>query len=104
MDQKNLLFAVLISLAVLVGFQYLYEKPRQERAAQQAAQQQAAQQSATPATPAAPGTPSVPGVSAPQLSAQVLLVASPGPVELFPLFTAAQGASSLRVSLPGASS
>ena len=33
----------------------------------------------------------------PQLTAQVLLVASPGPVELFPLFTAAQGASSLRV-------
>jgi hypothetical protein len=33
----------------------------------------------------------------PQLTAQVLLVASPGPVELFPSFTAAQGASSLRV-------
>jgi YidC/Oxa1 family membrane protein insertase len=80
MDQKNLLFAVLISLAVLVGFQYLYEKPRQERAAQQAAQTQATQQSATPtapASPAAPGTPSVPGAAAPQPSAQAPVALDP---------------------------
>lgn len=83
MDQKNLLFAVLISLAVLIGFQYLYEKPRQERARlaqQQTEAQQQQQQSAAPGAPA--GAPSVPGSSAPQAQTAAQTPAILDPVSL----------------------
>jgi len=76
MDQKNLMIAIAISIAILLGFQFLVEAPR--RAQQEAArialeQEQARQQAETGATPPAvapspreggpPGTP--PGVTAP---------------------------------------
>lgn len=69
MDQKNLLIAVLISLVILVGFQYFYEKPRLERAAQQAKQTEAVQQP-QPGKPDAPAAPGVPSDAPPQPSAQ----------------------------------
>ncbi len=78
MEQKNLILAIVLSLAILFGFQFFYETPRlrQQQAAQQAALQvqqteQLAQGgvAALPATPGAPSatpsaTPSVPGVTA----------------------------------------
>jgi YidC/Oxa1 family membrane protein insertase len=62
LDQKNLIVAIVLSLAILLGFQYFYELPR-ERARQAAQQaQQAAEALQKPVTPA-PGAnvPSVPG-------------------------------------------
>jgi YidC/Oxa1 family membrane protein insertase len=35
MDNSNLLLAVILSIAILVGFQYFYAKPQQERLHQQ---------------------------------------------------------------------
>src|SRR5438045_6930222 len=64
MDQKNLIVAIVVSLAILLGFQYFYELPRM-RAQQEAQQAQQAQQAPAPAgqtgqaglpTPAVPGT------------------------------------------------
>ena len=64
-DQRNLILAVAISIAIVLGFQYFYEVPR----VQQLAEQQAAQQALEPApvpgaeaplpsdVPAPPGTP-----------------------------------------------
>ena len=64
-DQRNLILAVAISIAIVLGFQYFYEVPR----VQQLADQQAAQQALEPApvpgaeaplpsdVPAPPGTP-----------------------------------------------
>ncbi|MEE8204235.1 MAG: membrane protein insertase YidC, partial [Alphaproteobacteria bacterium] len=67
-DQRNLILAVAISIAIVLGFQYFYEVPR----VQQLADQQAAQQAQEPApvpgaeallpsdVPAPPGTPVTP--------------------------------------------
>ncbi|MEE8533246.1 MAG: membrane protein insertase YidC, partial [Alphaproteobacteria bacterium] len=44
-DQRNLILAVAISIAIVLGFQYFYEVPR----VQQLADQQAAQQALEPA-------------------------------------------------------
>jgi len=54
MEQRNLIAAILLSIAIVLGFQFLVEAPRleKERARQLALQQQTAGQ---PAQPAAPG-------------------------------------------------
>ncbi|MCC7046144.1 MAG: membrane protein insertase YidC, partial [Alphaproteobacteria bacterium] len=54
MDQKNLFVAIALSIAIVLGFHYFYDRPRVQ---QQQQQQQQAQ--TTPAAPAAPGA--VPG-------------------------------------------
>jgi YidC/Oxa1 family membrane protein insertase len=65
MDQRNLIVAIVLSVAIVLGFQFLFEKPRLEREAalqQQQAATLAAQQNATPATtPNAPNVPGAPG-------------------------------------------
>src|SRR4051794_37696523 len=61
LEQKNLIVAIVLSLVILLGFQYFYEMPRM-RAQQEALQaQQALQAPQTPAAPR-PGAPGVPGV------------------------------------------
>ena len=85
MDQKNVLVAVLVSLAILMGWQILFEHPKLERERQQQiAQQQAAEQAApqTPgARPAAPGVPPGPAAAgtpaAPPGSRKTAVEASP---------------------------
>ena len=62
-DQKNLILAIVLSVAILGAFQFFYEAPRLER---EAAQRQAAQQQAESQVPAAPG-----GVQAPSAGAPV---------------------------------
>ena len=62
-DQRNLILAIALSIAILLGFQYFYEGPRvqqQKQAAQQAAQ---TEQLVAP-TPGVPGA--VPGAPAPE--------------------------------------
>ena len=63
MDQRNVIVAILISLAILLGFQFFYEMPRlrQQEALQQ--QQSASQQQAAP--PAGVAPPPVAGGTAP---------------------------------------
>jgi len=71
LEQKNLIVAIVLSLAILLGFQYFYELPRMR--AQQAAQQgQQALQTPAPergaapnaSAPAIPGAPVTPGAAA----------------------------------------
>ena len=49
-EQKNLIFAVVLSVAILVGFQFFYEVPRveQEQARQAELQASGASESSTP--------------------------------------------------------
>ena len=58
MEQRNLLLAIVFSVAVLLGYQFLFEQPRieRERAAQQAAEaeRRAAGETVEPAAPTAP--------------------------------------------------
>ncbi len=71
LEQRNLILAIVLSVAILFGFQYLYEKPRiKEQQARQAAQQQTAGETADTA-PVAPGATdaTVPGAAAPQVAA-----------------------------------
>ena len=71
MEQRNLIAAILLSVAIVLGFQFLVQKPRIEQ--QQAAHQQAISQNAPSlATPQAPSTPSAPtpqATNAPSASA-----------------------------------
>lgn len=54
-DQKNLIIAIVVSVAIMLGFQFFVEKPKQEQLREQQAAQQA--QSAAPgATPGAGGS------------------------------------------------
>jgi YidC/Oxa1 family membrane protein insertase len=65
MEQKNLVLAIALSIAILLGFQFFIEQPRQQRD-----QAQQAQQSAPAGTPVSSGAPSAaPGAAAPSLPA-----------------------------------
>lgn len=58
-DQKNLVLTIVISIAILFGFHYFYERPRQLAAQAEAQRQQALM--AEQAPPAVPGT--APGIT-----------------------------------------
>ncbi len=89
-DQKNLVIAIVLSLVILLGFQYFYELPRMR--AQQEAQptQQAQQAQQVPATtrpanpnaavPAAPGAPAT--AAAPARLDRAAIVAQPDRVRI----------------------
>src|SRR5690606_37932296 len=67
-DQKNLIIAIALSVAILLGFQLLVEAPKQDRLRQQQAAQQTEQQANTPqATGQAPGQEGSPSGNLPQL-------------------------------------
>ncbi|MSP49385.1 MAG: membrane protein insertase YidC [Alphaproteobacteria bacterium] len=69
-DQKNLVIAIALSLAILLGFQFFYELPRVR---EQAVQQTTTQADPTrPIAPIAPGSAPAPGVAAPGTAAQPL--------------------------------
>ena len=74
-DQRNLLVAILLSIVILLGFQYFYEIPRMEQRKAELAQQRAEEQARLPAptTPegvTAPGSPvPIPGATAPGIGA-----------------------------------
>ncbi|KPF88009.1 hypothetical protein IP70_00535 [alpha proteobacterium AAP38] len=58
-DQKNLVLTIVISIAILFGFHYFYERPRQMAAQAEAQRQQALQAELAP--PTVPGT--TPGIA-----------------------------------------
>jgi YidC/Oxa1 family membrane protein insertase len=81
-DNRNYILAIVLSILVLVGWQYFVGMPQMERQRQQQAQQQAAQRQAqpgqaAPTTPAAPGAPGAPG-TAPVPGAASTAPAAPG--------------------------
>ena len=47
-DQKNLIIAIAISVAILLGFQFFIEKPKQDRLREQQATEQAQKAAAQP--------------------------------------------------------
>ncbi len=62
MDQKNLFVAIALSIAIVLGFHFFYDRPRvQQQQAQQQASQQAPQQAQVPGSQPAPQ----PGAQAP---------------------------------------
>ncbi len=74
-DQKNLILAIALSIAIVLGFEFLYNQPRHEREralqAERAARDtpaQVQQPGTTPGTAPATGTPSVPGTAMPGLA------------------------------------
>ena len=73
MDQRNLIIAIALSIAILLGFQFLFEHPR--------VQQQAQPTSSTPQTtsPGAPGATTPPG-AAPGIGAPTVPGAAAPPV------------------------
>src|ERR1700730_4763131 len=74
MEQRNLLLAIVVSVGILIGFQYLFEKLRPPPPVTPAVPTQTA-----PAAPgaAAPGTPA-PGAAAPGTTAPATGAAAPG--------------------------
>lgn len=61
-DQRNLILAIALSIAILLGFQYFFEHPKQQQRQAEQARQQALQ---TEQTVPAPGTaPTAPGTGA----------------------------------------
>lgn len=64
-DQRNLILAIALSIAILLGFQYFYEGPKVQQ------QKQAAQQAAQTEQPVAPGTApgAAPGATVPGFAA-----------------------------------
>jgi len=77
-NQRNLLLAVVVSIAILIAWQFFVEMPRIER---QRAQQEAARQETTTApteqapqavTPTAPGAPAAPAAAAPETLQEAL--------------------------------
>jgi YidC/Oxa1 family membrane protein insertase len=77
-DQKNLIIAIALSLAIMLGFQFFVDAPRQERMrAEQAAQKAATTQVTTPDGSSAPtAAGQVPG-QAPGLSAMPSVPGAP---------------------------
>ncbi len=59
-DQRNLILAIALSIAILLGFQYFYEGPRVEQ------QRQAARQATQTEQPVAGPAPTIPGSAAPE--------------------------------------
>ncbi len=54
MDQKNMIIAIVLSMAIIFGFQYFYEVPRQKEALESAEQLAASQESSAPQPGAQP--------------------------------------------------
>ncbi|HUC60752.1 MAG TPA: membrane protein insertase YidC [Alphaproteobacteria bacterium] len=88
MEQRNLILAIVLSIAIVLGFQFLYERPRLEQ--EQAQRQQQASEHETPQaapTAASPNVPSAPGVApaakapAPPSPAEVLAESPRIPIE-----------------------
>src|SRR5689334_1758895 len=69
-DQRNLLIAIALSIAILLGFQFLYEKPRTEKRQADLAQQRTEEQAATPPSgaPAGGTAANAPGAAAPTVA------------------------------------
>lgn len=68
-DQRNLILAIVASVAIILGFQYFYEAPRLQNVAEMTAEQSAESTLPTPDMPA--GTEAAPGAVGAPLSPEV---------------------------------
>ncbi|ODN69168.1 hypothetical protein [Methylobrevis pamukkalensis] len=61
-DNRNMVIALILSVAIMLGWQFLYALPQaeQQRLAYEAQQQQQAAQTQTPGTPGSPATSATP--------------------------------------------
>ena len=75
-EQKNLILAIVLSIGIILAFQFFYELPRVERQ-QEAARQQASQQAAAPAQPGGTVTPQPGGIGAGVGGAPAAVTAAP---------------------------
>jgi YidC/Oxa1 family membrane protein insertase len=93
MEQRNLIIAIVVSVAIMFGWQFLFEKPKLEK---QAAQQTAQQHAAKTPTPSQ----SAPGIAAPEPPKPGAGSAQPpaAPTTAPPATTAADRAAVLRQS------
>jgi YidC/Oxa1 family membrane protein insertase len=62
-DQKNLIIAIVVSVAIMLGFQFFVEKPKQERLREQQATQQAQTAPGASSVPSANGLPALPSLA-----------------------------------------
>jgi len=92
MDQKNLLLAIVVSLAILLGFEFFVGGPQRERLAEQQRQQEATEQLDTaPTALDAPGLPDAEGA---------LRRAIEGPTPGVPAEAAATEAARVEIATP----
>ncbi|GHD56653.1 membrane protein insertase YidC [Thalassobaculum fulvum] len=61
-DQKNMILAIVLSVLILLGFQFFVERPKYEQQRAQQAQEQAQQQAGSESTVPTPGQQAAPGV------------------------------------------
>ena len=92
-EQKNLVIAIALSVAILIGFQVFYETPRQHEAEQQAAALKAQQTAA-----AVSDKPAVPDVSVPGMASAPVADAAPKPHDRADIVSE-QTASNLRIKV-----
>ena len=71
-EQRNLILAIVLSVAIILGFQYFYEIPRMKQAQQQASEGEVATEVQKPAPAAAPGTAEVPSAAGPEIETMLL--------------------------------
>ena len=71
-EQRNLILAIVLSVAIILGFQYFYEIPRMKQAQQQALEGEVATEVQKPAPTAAPGTAEVPSAAGPEIETMLL--------------------------------
>ncbi|MBM3557343.1 MAG: membrane protein insertase YidC, partial [Alphaproteobacteria bacterium] len=77
-DQKNLIIAIVLSVGIMMAWQFLYEAPRLEKSREAQRQEQALAQAQTQAqAPAAPatGAPAAPGAQPATVPGQSLVAA-----------------------------
>ena len=77
-NHKNILMAIILSVAVLLGWQVFYANPKMEREREQARQKQLSE--SPKKTPAAPGTPAAPKAGTAQPGAPAPAAGQPGSV------------------------
>jgi YidC/Oxa1 family membrane protein insertase len=86
MEQRNIIIAAVISIAIIFGFQFFYEMPRMKEQQQALEQQQAEQTAPTPGqtTPSpTPGTaPALPETTAPVVLDRAAVIAEGGRVKI----------------------
>jgi YidC/Oxa1 family membrane protein insertase len=78
-EYKNTILAIVLSLIVVVGWEYFFARPQLQQQAQQQEHHQALPGTAPPATPAgpAPQAPSAPSAQPPAKTAAQVIAASP---------------------------
>jgi YidC/Oxa1 family membrane protein insertase len=99
-SQRNLVLAIALSLAVLIGWQFLYAAPR-AKLEQEQRQAQAAVEAAKKAATTLPGAPTAPGTTAPTTSQAPAIAAPAQPISRDAALSAAPRAAIATQSLKG---